>query len=99
MPRRRGVVQTFARSGRYRSPGRFFSHQIATRGLYGESRDWRTLWYVVTTVGLVRRVFGKNPEVAAIEVLQPGEHVTLRTIPAPTRKERKTAKRARSAST
>jgi hypothetical protein len=92
--RRRGFFTTLARSGRYRSPGRFISYQIATRGLYGDSRGWRTLWYGVTAVGLLRRALGKHPEVAAVEVLQPGEQLTLRTIPPPTRQERKAAKKA-----
>jgi hypothetical protein len=92
--RRRGFVTTLARSGRYRTPGKFIRYQVATRGLYGDSRGWRTLWYVVTSAGLLRRAFGKHPEVAAVEVLQPGEQLTLRTISPPTRKERKAAKKA-----
>jgi hypothetical protein len=92
--RRRNVFVSLARSHRYRSPRRFISHQVATRGLYGESRGWRTMWYLVTIGGLVRRTFGRNPEVAAVEVLQPGEHLTLRTITPPTRKERRAAKRS-----
>jgi hypothetical protein len=33
--------------------------------------------------------------VAALEVLRPGDQVVIRTIPAPTRAERKAARRAR----
>jgi hypothetical protein len=89
---RRSVINTLARGRRFGSPGRFFSYQITTRGLYGDSRAWRSVWYVVTVGGLLRRTFGKRPEVAAIEVLQPGEKVSLRTIPAPSRRERRAAK-------
>jgi hypothetical protein len=94
MARRPRYFQTIARSGRYRSPGRFLRYQVATRGLYGDSRGWRTMWYVVTAAGLLRRTFGKHPEVAAIEVLKPDQMVSISTIPAPTRKQRRAAKRA-----
>jgi hypothetical protein len=93
MARRRGAFRTLARSNRFRSPGRFFRYQVATRGLYGDSRGWRAAWYAVTIGGLVRRTFGKHAEVAAVEVLKPGERVSLRTIAPPTRKERRAAKR------
>lgn len=93
MRRRRGLFTTLARGRRFGSPGRFIRYQIMTRGLYGDSRGWRTMWYVATIGGLLRRVFGKSPEVAAIEVLEPGQQVTLRTITPPTRRERRAAKK------
>ena len=92
MGRRRGLFTTLARGRRFGSPGRFMRYQITTRGLYGDSRGWRTMWYLATVGGLVRRTFGKRPEVAAVEVLKPGQQVTLRTIRPPTRRERKAAK-------
>jgi hypothetical protein len=91
--RRRGIVNTLARGRRFGSPGRFLSYQVTTRGLYGDSRGWRTIWYVVTVGGLLRRMFGKHAEIAAVEVLEPGERVSLRTIAAPSRRERRAAKR------
>jgi hypothetical protein len=93
MRRRRGLFVVLARGRRFGSPGRFLRYQVTTRGLYGESRGWRTVWYAATVGGLVRRAFGKHPEVAAVEVLKPGQQVTLRTIAPPTRRERRAAKK------
>ncbi len=42
---------------------------------------------------LLRRLFGRTPEVVASEVLQPGERLVLTTIPRQTREQRRALKR------
>jgi hypothetical protein len=43
---------------------------------------------------VLRRTFGKFPELLIDEPLKPGERMEIRTFPAPTRAERKAAKHA-----
>ncbi len=43
---------------------------------------------------MMKKLFGKNEEVVAVEKLKPGQFVRLEAIPAPTRRQRKAAKRA-----
>lgn len=48
---------------------------------------------IVWVPRLVRRVFGRNEEVIATEVLKPGERLVLTTIPQQTREQRRALKR------
>ena len=62
------------------------------RGVLGGSRGWMAVGGVFWGARLMRRYFGRGEEIAATEVLQPGQFVTIRAIAAPTRRERKAAK-------
>ena len=44
---------------------------------------------------LLRKVFGKQEQVIAIEKLTAGRYVSVESIPPPTRKQRKASKRAK----
>jgi hypothetical protein len=64
------------------------------RGVVGGSGGWALVYFVITGGRMVRKVFGKHPEIAAIERLDPGQFVRIEAIAPPTRRERKTAKAA-----
>lgn len=64
------------------------------KGVLGGSKGWLTVFAVMWGSKKVKTTFGKSEEVAATEVLKPGEFVTIRTITPPKRRERKALKRA-----
>jgi hypothetical protein len=74
------------------SPIRLAHSRGFYRGVVGGSTGWAIVYVTITGARMVRRVFGKHPEVAAIERLEPGQFVTIRAIAPPTRRERKAAK-------
>ena len=63
------------------------------KGLLGGSRGWLVAGGVVWSARVLRRMFGRRPEIAATEVLKPGQFVTIRALAPLTRAERKAAKR------
>jgi hypothetical protein len=62
-------------------------------GLLGGSRKWLIIGGIVYVGGALRRTFGKNPEIVLIERLLPGQPIRLEAIAAPTRRERRAARR------
>ena len=64
------------------------------RGVVGGSSGWAIVYITITSVLFVRRVFGKHPEVAAIERLMPGQSIRITAIAPPSRRERKSARAA-----
>ncbi len=67
------------------------------KGLLGGSRGWLILGALFYGGRTLRSTLGRSEELAATEVLEPGQFVTIRAIAPPTRKQRKAAKRARRA--
>jgi len=68
--------------------------RATTKGLLGGDRVWRTVWMVMIGGRFLKRTFGRSAELLINEPLKPGERMEIRTIPAPTRAERKAAKHA-----
>ena len=64
------------------------------RGVVGGSGGWAVVYFVIVGAQVVRKVFGKHPEVAAIERLEPGQFIRIAAIAPLTRRERKSAKAA-----
>jgi hypothetical protein len=82
------------RGGGVAGPVRLAQTRGFYRGIVGGHKGWALVYVTITGAALVRRVFGKNPEVAAIERLEPGQFVRIEAIAPPTRRERKAAKAA-----
>ena len=64
------------------------------KGVLGGERGWLVVGGVVWGVRLLKKTFGKSEEVVTIETMQPGQWMSLRTIPSPTRRQRKAAKKS-----
>ena len=77
------------------SPAFLIRNNALYRGVLGPSKFWKAVAVVVFGRGLLRQVFGKHPDVLGTEKLRAGQSVTITSIPASTRAERKQAKRAR----
>jgi hypothetical protein len=79
------------------SPFTFARRQGLYRGVFGGSRGWLVIGATVWAGRLLRRTLGRNEEVVAVEVLQPGQAIRLEAIPVLTRRERKAQHRASTA--
>jgi hypothetical protein len=67
------------------------------KGVFEGDRKWLAIGGAAWGVRLLRKSLGKNEQVVALEKLEPGQGVILRTIPPVKRRELKRAKkRARS---
>jgi hypothetical protein len=64
------------------------------KGLLGGDRQWLVIGGVFWGARFLKKSFGKNEEVVTIERMEPGQWMSLRTIPPPTRAERKADKRS-----
>ena len=78
--------------GLFPSPSAFVRRRAVSRGLLGGSRGWLAVGAVVWGARLIKRFAGRSEEIAATEVLRPGEFVTIRAIAPPTRRQRRAAK-------
>ena len=63
------------------------------RGLLGGSRGWLFVGGLFWAVRLMRRFVGRTEEIAATEVLKPGQFVTIAAIAPVTRRRRRAAER------
>lgn len=59
------------------------------KGLLGGDRSWLVIGGIFWGGRMLKKSLGKNEQVITIEKLEPGQHLSLRTIPQATRKQRK----------
>ncbi|HAP75479.1 MAG TPA: hypothetical protein DCR14_05290 [Acidimicrobiaceae bacterium] len=76
------------------SPVAFLRRGALYKGVLGGRKGWMAVGAVLWAPKMMKKLFGKNEEVVAVEKLKPGQFVRLEAIPAPTRRQRKAAKRA-----
>ncbi|MCB9380137.1 MAG: hypothetical protein R2694_10945 [Ilumatobacteraceae bacterium] len=79
------------------SPVAYLRRGAVYKGVLGGRRGWMAVGAVLWTPKLLKKAFGKNEEIVATEKLKPGQFVRLEAIPPTTRRQRKAAKRARTA--
>lgn len=73
---------------------RFMRNAALYRGLLGGSKPWMAV-FVFYALGRVRRaVFGRTPQSVAIEVLAPGQTVSITALEPPPRGRRARRRRA-----
>ena len=77
------------------SPAANLRRQAITKGLLGGNKRWMALGALVWTAHLLRKVFGRDVEILSTERLRPGQAVRIEAIRAPTKIERRAARRAR----
>ena len=81
------------RRPRLLSPFAYARRNAIYKGVLGGERGWLVVGGVVWGARLLKKALGKNEEVVTVERLEPGQWMSLRAIPAPTRRERKAARR------
>jgi hypothetical protein len=76
------------------SPTVLLRRNALYKGVFGGSRGWMAVGVVLWGPKLVKRFLGKHEEVIATEKLVAGQWLQLEAISAPSRRQRKAAKRA-----
>jgi hypothetical protein len=76
------------------SPAVYIRRSGFYKGVLGGNRGWLAVFAVFWGGKKLRTTFGRSEEIAATEVLQPGQLVTIRAIKPPTRRQRKDARRS-----
>jgi len=77
------------------SPAALLRRKAAIKGFLGGNRAWMALGVLVWAPVLMRKTFGRNVELVSTEVLKPGQVVRIEAIRAPSKAERRAARRAR----
>jgi len=68
--RRRGIL----------SPAYFIRRASINKGLLGDDRFWRTIFFIGVGRKVLKRMMGSEPETVAFEKLQPGQFVRIEAI-------------------
>jgi hypothetical protein len=63
------------------------------KGLLGGSRGWLTIFGLLSAQKFIGKYVGRDEQKLTLDMLKPGQSMTITAIPAPTRKQRKGAKR------
>jgi hypothetical protein len=84
-----------ARRTRALSPTAALRRNALTKGLFGGSRGWMAVGVAVYGPRLMKKALGRSEQVVATERLEPGQAIRIEAIKAPTRSERRAARRAR----
>jgi hypothetical protein len=87
---RRGL---FSHTVKPLAPSTTLRRIVMRRGLRG-SRTFLVIGGLMWTSQITRLVFGKRPQVLAVDKLARGERVEVRSLPLPTRSERRALRRA-----
>jgi hypothetical protein len=74
---------------RYYGPAARFRQQGLRKGVFGGNRAWLVAWIIFTGATALKRQISHRPQFVSVDVLRPGERVTIRTIPVQSAKERK----------
>ena len=72
---------------------RFLKRNAKYKGLFGGSSGWLRVFGVFTAASLIGKYVGRNEQLLAKEVLNPGQSMTVSAIAPPTPRQRRTSKR------
>ncbi len=62
------------------SPAMIVARRAMSDGVFGQSRLWKTVAFVMIFRRTMRRLMGSDPYTVAIEKIRPGETVVLRGV-------------------
>ena len=65
------------------------------KGLIGGDRRWLAIGGVFWAGRMLKKSLGKTEEIVTVETMQPGQWMSLRTIPPSTRRQRRADKKSR----
>jgi len=68
------------RRGGVLSPAYFIRRASINKGLFGDDRFWRTIFFIIFGRKVLRKFMGTGPEVVALEKLKPGQFVRIEAI-------------------
>lgn len=73
------MARSSRRGGRL-SPTALLRHRSINKGLLGDDRLWRTVFFVMFGGRLLRKLTTSEPEVVSVEKLQPDERLLVETV-------------------
>jgi hypothetical protein len=74
---------------RFYGPAARIRQQGLRRGVFGGDRVWLAAWLVLVGTTALKRKITRQQQFVSVDMLQPGERLTIRTIPVQSAKERK----------
>ena len=75
------------------SPFALARHNAIYKGVLGGDRKWMYIGGAVWGVRSLRKALTKNEQIVALEKMEPGQWMSLRTIPPTTRRQRRAAEK------
>lgn len=66
--------------GRAFSPASIIRRKSINKGLLGDDRLWRTIFFVIFGRRVLRKVMGSEPELLSVEKLKPNESLVIETV-------------------
>lgn len=68
------------RRGGLLNPAAYVRRKSINRGLLGDDRLWRTVFFVISGRRVLRKLMGSEPEIVSIEKLKPDRTLVIETI-------------------
>ncbi len=62
------------------SPSMLIMRRAMVDGLFGDSRVWKVLAFVIIGRRMLQRIMGSEPRVVAVERIRPGETLIMRGV-------------------
>ena len=62
------------------SPSMLVMRRAMVDGLFGDSRVWKVLAFVIIGRRMLQRIMGSEPRVVAVERIRPGETLIMRGV-------------------
>ena len=62
------------------SPSMLVMRRAMVDGLFGDSRVWKVLAFVIIGRRMLQRIMGSQPRVVAVERIRPGETLIMRGV-------------------
>jgi hypothetical protein len=69
-----------ARTPLFPSPSMLVMRRAMVDGLFGDSRAWKVLAFVIIGRRMLQRIMGSEPRVVAVERIRPGETLIMRGV-------------------
>ncbi len=83
MPRRRSMLDMMR-------PTMVIRAQAFRKGIFGSSRFWRTIAYAIIGKRVLKRYFGREPEIIEVSTMKGGNHwMDIRTYDQQSRRARR----------
>jgi hypothetical protein len=61
-------------------PSMLIVRRAMVDGLFGRSRFWKAIAFLIIARRTVRKLMGSDPRLVAVEKIRPGETITLRGV-------------------
>lgn len=74
------MARSTSRRGGLFSPAAYVRRTSLNKGLLGDDRVWRTIFFVLAGRRVLRKVMGSEPQLVATEKIKPGHALQIASI-------------------